>query len=142
MLHASSVAVFIVFRNFKTNKTHDLFQIHLKDSGNEDVCPVKHSPNMFKFLVISLFPCFNSWEVSQQPMHLQNIIRFIGLNPALYKGHSFKIGTATHATHLDYSENCIQKMGRWKSDGIHRYIRLSSFTFKIHPLKKYNDYCG
>lgn len=30
MSHATPVAVVIVLRNFKTNKTHDLFQIHLK----------------------------------------------------------------------------------------------------------------
>lgn len=41
MSHATPVAVVIVLRNFKTNKTHDLFQIHLKASGNEDMCPVK-----------------------------------------------------------------------------------------------------
>ena len=61
--------------------------------------------------------------------NLTNIIDFVGLNPALYKGHSFRIGADTHAAHLGYSENCIQKMGRWKSDAIRRYIRLSSFTF-------------
>lgn len=61
--------------------------------------------------------------------HLQNIIRFICLNLAVYKGCSFRIGAATLATQLGYSENCIQKMGIWKSDAIRRYIRLSSFTF-------------
>lgn len=59
--------------------------------------------------------------------NLQNTISFIGLNPALYKGHSFRIGAATHAAKLGFSENCIQKMGRWNSDAIRRYILLDSF---------------
>ena len=28
---------------------------------------------------------------------------------------------------LGYSENSIQKMGRWNSDAIRRYVRLESF---------------
>lgn len=59
--------------------------------------------------------------------NLQNTISFISLNPALYKGHSFRIGAATRAAKLGFSENCIQKMGRWNSDAIRRYIRLDSF---------------
>lgn len=40
--------------------------------------------------------------------HLQNIIRFIGLNPALYKGHSFRIGAATHAAQLGYLKTAFK----------------------------------
>ena len=35
----------------------------------------------------------------------------IGLNQALYKGHSFRIGAATQAAQQCFSENCIQKTG-------------------------------
>lgn len=41
MSHAAPIAVVIVLRNLKTNKTHDLFRIHLMASGSEDMCPVK-----------------------------------------------------------------------------------------------------
>lgn len=58
MSHAAPVALVIVLRNFKTNKAHDLFQIHLKASGSEDMCPVKLSTNMFKPLIICLVPYF------------------------------------------------------------------------------------
>lgn len=134
MSHATPVAVVIVLRNFKTNKTHDLFQIHLKASGNEDMCSVKTLYTYVQTFGHKSGPLFQF--MGGEPVtyafvskHLQNIIRFIGLNPALYKGHSFRIGAATHAAQLGYFENCIQKMGRWKSDAICRYIRLSSFTF-------------
>lgn len=58
--------------------------------------------------------------------YLQNTISFIGLIPALYKGHSFRIGAATHAAKLGFSENCMQKMDCWNSDAIRRYS-LDSF---------------
>lgn len=47
-----------------------------------------------------------------EPKHLQNLIRFIGLDIVLYKGHIIRIGSATQATLFGYFENCIQKVGR------------------------------
>ncbi|XP_062593480.1 uncharacterized protein LOC134254963 isoform X1 [Saccostrea cucullata] len=131
--HKTPCAVTIVLKNFKTNKTNDLFQINLEASGNEDMCPVQSLWLYLKTFSHESGPLFQF--VGGEPVtyafvtkNLQNTIRFIGLNPALYKGHSFRIGAATHAAHLGYSENCIQKMGRWKSDAVRRYIRLQSFT--------------
>lgn len=88
MSHATPVAVVIVLRNFKTNKTHDLFQIHLKASGNEDMCPVKTLYTYVQTFGHKSGPLFQF--MGGEPVtyafvskHLQNIIRFIGLNPAL-----------------------------------------------------------
>ena len=50
--------------------------------------------------------------------HLQNTVLLSGLSPALYKGHSVWIGAATQAAQQGFSENCIQKMGRWISDAV------------------------
>lgn len=50
------------------------------------------------------------------------------LDPKQYKGHSFRIGAATHAAQVGFSENAIQNMGRWKSDAVKRYIRIGSFS--------------
>lgn len=47
-----------------------------------------------------------------EPNHLQNLIRVIGLDIVLYKGHIIRIGSATQATLFGYFENCIQKVGR------------------------------
>ena len=54
--------------------------------------------------------------------------KFAGLNPKLYKGHSFRIGAATEAANRGYSENAIQKMGRWNSSAVRRYIRIDAFA--------------
>lgn len=51
--------------------------------------------------------------------HLQNTVLLSGLNPAFYKGHSFRTGAATQAAQQGFSENCIQKMGRWNSGAVH-----------------------
>lgn len=129
----SLLAVMIVLKHFKTNKTKNLFQIYLKVLKDKSMCPVHalyeyletfghHTGPLYQFIGGS--PVLYSF-VSK---HLQNAIQFIGLNPALYKGHSFRIGAATHAASLGFSENCIQKMGRWNSDALRRYIRLDSFV--------------
>lgn len=52
------------------------------------------------------------------------------LDPKQYKGHSFRIGAATHEAQVGISENAIQNMGRWKSDAVKRYIRIGSFSVK------------
>lgn len=62
---------------------------------------------------------------------LNEVIKNIGLDPKQYKGHSFRIGAATHASKVGFSENAIQNMGRWKSDAVKRYIRLGSFNVAL-----------
>lgn len=131
--HTNSLdAVLIVMKHFKTNKTKDIFQIHLKVLKEKTMCPVH---TLYEYLQIfghqtgPLYQFIEGKPVTYTfvSKNLQNTISFIGLNPALYKGHSFRIGAATHAAKLGFSENCIQKMGRWNSDAIRRYIRLDSF---------------
>ena len=43
------------------------------------------------------------------------------------KAHSFRIGAATHAATIGYTEIQIHKMGRWKSSAFKSYILISSF---------------
>lgn len=56
------------------------------------------------------------------------ILKFLGIDPKFYKGHSFRIGAATHATTLGFSEPYIRQLGRWNSNTVQRYIRISSFN--------------
>ena len=58
---------------------------------------------------------------------LVQVTKFIGLNPAHFKGHSFRIGAATQAAILGYSDSQIQKLGRWNSNAMRRYIRICAF---------------
>ena len=46
-------------------------------------------------------------------------IKLCGLNPARYKGHSFRIGAASHASDRGLSDAQIRVLGRWKSNAFH-----------------------
>jgi hypothetical protein len=55
---------------------------------------------------------------------LNTCIKFCNLNPAHYKGHSFRIGAASHHMTLGYSDAQLRALGRWKSTAFLRYLRL------------------
>ena len=52
------------------------------------------------------------------------VLKFCGLNPARYKGHSFRIGAASHAADRGLSDTQIRVLGRWRSNAFHSYIRI------------------
>lgn len=56
---------------------------------------------------------------------LLTLFRACGMDSARYKGHSFRIGAATEAARLGYTDTQIRQMGRWKSDAFKKYIRPS-----------------
>ena len=53
-----------------------------------------------------------SWFGAQ----LSSPIKLCGLNPSVYKGHSFRIGAASHAAEPRMSDAQIRILGRWKSN--------------------------
>lgn len=55
---------------------------------------------------------------------LKKCLKFVGLNPDVYKGHSFRIGACTEAAALGWSDAQLRSLGRWKSDAFKKYIRL------------------
>ena len=59
---------------------------------------------------------------------LSMALKFSGLDPTRYKGHSFRIGAATHAADKGMSDAQIRTMGRWKSSAFLKYIRLQSMS--------------
>ena len=59
---------------------------------------------------------------------LSSAIKECSLDPAFYKGHSFRIGAASHAAALGYTDAQIRLLGRWKSNAFHKYIRINSFS--------------
>ena len=61
-------------------------------------------------------------------LQLSEAIRFCGLDPARYKGHSFRIGAASYAAEQGMSDSQIRTLGRWKSNAFHKYIRVPSMS--------------
>ena len=50
------------------------------------------------------------------------------------KGHSFRIDAATYAASLGYSENLIQKLGRWNSDAFVAIYVYSLLSFECYTF--------
>ena len=59
---------------------------------------------------------------------LTRSLRTCGLNPALYKDHSFRIGAASFAADRGMSDAQIRALGRWKSNAFLKYIRIPSMS--------------
>lgn len=57
---------------------------------------------------------------------LSMAIKYCGLDPSRYKGHSFRIGAASHAADTGMSDAQIRALARWKSNAFLKYIRIPS----------------
>ena len=60
---------------------------------------------------------FSMWSVMKQCVVTCN------LDQTKYKSHYFRIGGASHAHSLGYSNSQIQMLGRWKTSAFLKYIR-------------------
>ncbi|XP_062600583.1 uncharacterized protein LOC134262215 [Saccostrea cucullata] len=122
----------IVIRHHKSQKKSEPIIISIQGNTENEFYPVYalhkyrticlHSSGPF-FQFIDGTPVTYSYVTNQ----LSTAIDLAGLNPKRFKGHSFGIGAATHAAQLGYSESCIQHLGRWNSNALHRYISIKSF---------------
>lgn len=96
------------------------------------LCPVTAMLNYLKVVKhksgpLFQFPCGTPVSYSYFSSSLKSLLEFIGLNPEVYKGHSFRIGAATSAASQGTSLPVIQHMGRWKTNAVRNYIRMNNF---------------
>lgn len=107
-------------------------KINLQRSQTSALCPTR---TLQTYLNISKHRCGSLFQLSSgSPVSytyftktLKSLIEFIGLDPKFYKGHSFRIGAATHAASTGVPESVIQHLGRWKSNAVQKYIRMNQF---------------
>ena len=59
---------------------------------------------------------------------LASAFKFCGLDSSRYKGHSFRIGAASHAAEKGLSDTQIRLLGRWKSNAFLKYIRVPNLA--------------
>jgi len=124
----------ITLRHFKNIKASQPALFSITANGkNPNLCPVQaihEYIQLFKPIQGPLFQFLGNSPVTHSfvSSKLHMLLQFIGLDPKCYKGHSFRIGAATNAVNVGFSEQYIRKLGRWNSNAIQKYIRISSFN--------------
>ena len=64
-------------------------------------------------------------QASQVRNVLRDCIEKLGLNPALYNTHSFRIGrTVDLWKYSNFSLPILKQIGRWRSNAVYRYLKL------------------
>lgn len=121
----------IVIRNFKNKLDQQPVHVFIPvNSQNKTVCSVRLLFQYLSYFKHSSGPLFQFFDGTPVPYSfvsakLQSIIRFLNLDSAVYKPHSFRIGAATTAYLNGHSEDFIRRMGRWRSNAIDKYIRIT-----------------
>ena len=92
-------------------------------------CPVRL---LFEFIQVrpqgegSLFVFPGSQPVTSSYLYsiISQCLLKSGLDPKVYKPHSFRIGATTEASVQGFSDSQIAAMGRWQSSAFRRYVKL------------------
>lgn len=125
------VALKVVFGNFKHNYNQLPYCIEI--TRQPSFCPVLF---LLEYLTLRgdrpgpLFINLDNSSVSRGSFTdlLSLSLKSFGLNPQLYKGHSFRIGAASFAAEQGLSDAQIRALGRWKSHAFLKYIRIPSLS--------------
>ena len=123
-------SVTIVFKSYK-HSTGQPFSLVI-NSQSTNFCPVQALHSYLQQrpqLPGPLFVFKSGRPVS--PSYFNNFFKScvalcIG-NSKGFSSHSFRIGAATFSLQHGYSSSQITKMGRWRSNAVDKYLRVSSF---------------
>ena len=129
---ASTKSFSITLTNFKHSVPGKSHTIVLKSQTLPNPCPVTMLHNWLAIrpkIPGLLFTLSDGKGMKREwfDQNLRRCLSFCNLNTKLYKGHSFRIGAATHASlSLGYTDSQIRLLGRWKTDAFKKYIRNPS----------------
>ena len=121
----------LTITDFKHNTSRKPFEILIEREAAMPFCPVQGLINYCQLRGVQPGPlfCHQNLEpitVYQFNTELSRCLTFCGLDTKRYKGHSFRIGAASHAADKGFSDAQIRTLGRWKSDAFKSYIRSES----------------
>lgn len=122
----------IVMSDFKWQQSHRPTILSIPcNTSNPATCPVKSLVEYMSLRGSSEGPLFchpPNKGISRTYFNqfLHKAVQFAGYDPNKYKSHSFRIGAATKAATMGFSELDIQHMGRWGSNSAYKkYVRIS-----------------
>ena len=133
--------VSVTFRHFKHNLSSSPHVISF-GHGPIAVSAFQSVADYIKVRGASSGPFFchvQGFSVSRLPFDrlFLRALKYCNLDSAKYKGHSFRIGAATHAAKRTFSDSRVRALGRWSSNAFRKYIRLTggflslSLTFAL-----------
>ena len=117
----------VFLRRSKTDQFGTGTCIYLGKTGN-NLCPVAAVLGYLSIRPPTQGPLFvfDDGTPLSRPLlvlHLREALSQLGINIANYSGHSFRIGAASTAAAVGFSDSFIQQLGRWKSSAFTTYIR-------------------
>jgi len=120
----------VTIRLSKTDQNGHGITLRLPQIQQVGICPVQAMRRYLRVRSkrgVYLFQHFDGkWVTrSQFTKVLTKALRFLHLNTAQFKAHSFRIGAATAAAIQGVSKDNIQGWGRWSSNAYQRYIRIA-----------------
>lgn len=125
------IALKFTFLDFKHNSNQRPFSVVINRRNN--FCPVQIILDYLTLRGVRPGPLFRLADGSPVPRaifidKLSMAIKYCGLDPSRYKGHSFRIGAASFAADAGMSDAQIRALGRWKSNAFQKYIRIPSLS--------------
>lgn len=116
----------------KTDYEHQGVSITVAASGL-DTCPVRHMQLLLSnHRALPTAPLFILSDGTFSRQAISRIIaerlRWGGIDPTGYTGHSFRQGAAQHAANIGMPEAEIRLLGRWQSDAVKRYFKTPQST--------------
>ena len=124
-------AMKLTFHDFKHHYNQRPFTLII--NRQQTCCPIK---SLLDYLALrgrqvgAIFVTQTGAPVTRDAFtsQLSEAIRLCGLDPSRYKGHSFRIGAASHAAEQGMSDSQIRIVGRWKSNAFQKYIRVQTMS--------------
>ncbi|XP_069103001.1 uncharacterized protein [Argopecten irradians] len=138
-LTLSTDCALLTLKHSKTDPFRQGITIKLFTTGNS-ICPYQVCCKYLKHRLESHPAASEPLFISEQGQILtrslfiskfRHVLECIGINSAMYNGHSFRIGAATTAAQVHMEDHMIKTLGRWSSDAYCRYIRT--------PVSKIQD---
>ena len=125
------VGIKLTFHDFKHNYNQRPFSLVVNRQDNH--CPVQLILDYLALRGNAAGAIFLTIQGTPVPRVLFadllcQTIKYCGLDPSCYKGHSFRIGAASYAADRGFSDAQIRIQGRWKSNAFLKYIRVSTVS--------------